>query len=164
MATLHDIIRTALRSNTMVDELASRIANSVKSAAKVDGGTYELVDYQGPRFTPSGAVPADVIANRMLVTVVAIDHAYLTKTRVARSYAEGGPALPPFQRVYSVGQTALDAIKALGEKIGWGKLTDFREIPMVEDGEWHYRFLADGAGMQAGGRMVPGGAVLDWWK
>jgi hypothetical protein len=104
-----------------------------------------------------------------LVAVRPISRVPLTNERVELTYAEAGPVLAPFQRVYSVGLQPTEALRALGDKIGWGKLDNFR----LEDwnggsgrvgDEWFCRFTADGTSMKAGGRFVPGGVIVDWWK
>jgi len=91
----------------------------------------------------------------------------LTAARIALTYAPGGPALPFLERVYSVGHDPADAIRALGERIGWGEITGLSPQsdgvrPSLE--QWYCRFYADGTSMKAAGRYVPGGVILTWWK
>jgi hypothetical protein len=100
----------------------------------------------------------------LVTTVGHLSEVPLTKERLDLSYAPGGPALAPYQRVYSVGTTAVDAIKALGERIGWGEIAVGIGTTENDLGGWDYRFTANGTSMKAGGRYVPGGAILDWWK
>lgn len=105
----------------------------------------------------------EVIIGDELVFMKPVARTRLTEARLEKTYRPGGSALAPFQRVYAVGVQASDAIRALGDKIGWDELADFRfEEP--SSGIWFCRFTADGTSMKAGGRFVPGGCILDWWK
>ncbi len=91
----------------------------------------------------------------------------LTADRIDKTYAEGGPALPFLERVYAVGANPIEAIQSLGQRMGWGVMTDFERQPVESIPEfdgWYFTFLADGHGMKACGHYVPGGAVLNWWK
>lgn len=122
----------------------------------------------------------EIIIAGELVTVVPIARCPLTEYRLKKTYNQGGrklggrkknphgwyeTALAPFQRVYSVGRTPLEAIKALSKEIGWGKCYNFRAQDVEHPGEWYYRFWSgSGTSMKAGGRFVPGGVIADWWK
>ena len=88
------------------------------------------------------------------------DPCQLTEKRLLMTYNQGGKlidrtktdpdwwktALAPFQRVYSVGRTPKNAIRALGKQVGWGKLANYREMPVERPGEWYYRFVAGAGG------------------
>ena len=108
-------------------------------------------------------VNEELIINDELVTVTPVKRTKLTKRRLALTYKPWGPALAPFQRVYAVGADPECALGALGKKIGWGKLDHFR-FESASFGSWYCRFTADGTSMKAGGRYVPGGVIVDWWK
>jgi hypothetical protein len=111
----------------------------------------------------------EVIVHGELVVMTPVSRTPFTKARFARTYKPAGPALAPYQRVYSVGLQASDAIQSLGDKIGWGKLDNFH-FEDVAPGtgklgdQWYATFTADGTSMKAGGRFMPGGVILDWWK
>ena len=119
-----------------------------------------------------------------LVTMQPVKREPLTKRRLLETYNQGGElldpthqdpewwksSLAPFQRVYSVGKTPELAIRALGKKVGWGRVHGFESQPtndadMSPFETWYYRFwTGQGTSMKAAGRFVPGGVILDWWK
>jgi len=106
-----------------------------------------------------------------IITLAPVSRTPLTTRRLELTYNQGGrlvknggTALAPLQRVYSVGDTPEAAIRALGKKVGWGEITGLDPQPQETPGSWYYRFWAGGTSMKAGGRHVPGGVLLDWWK
>jgi len=91
----------------------------------------------------------------------------LTADRIEQTYADGGPILPFLERIYAVGANPIEAIQALGQRIGWGDITNFDKQPVESIPEfdgWYFTFQADGISAKACGHYVPGGAVLNWWK
>ena len=108
-------------------------------------------------------VPEELIIDGELVFTRPVSRTKLTKKRLDKTYKLGAGVLAPFQRVYSVGVRAVDAVNALGAKMGWGELKDF-ELGDNGPDMWLCHFVADGTSMKAGGRYVPGGCVLDWWQ
>lgn len=141
MPTIIDLIQGALSHL----ETASKALSQFNSWRQI-----EVIDYSANAIDGS----------QNLFTALVLDEQPLTAARLELSYAD-----PPFQRVYSVGMTPTLAIMALGEKISWGVMFNFEPQSVAHpDREWYMRFTADGTSMKAGGRYVPGGVILDWWK
>jgi len=69
-------------------------------------------------------------------------------------------------RVYAVGKTAREAIRAWAAERGVGEVDVESFYELDGDPKWHwgYGFNADGTSFKAAGQEVPGGVVLTWWK
>lgn len=122
----------------------------------------------------------EIIKHGELFTVKILACEPLTDERLKMTYNQGArklggskknpdgwwmTALAPFQRVYSVGRTPIAAIQALGKEVGWGKCHGFKKQEVEHPGEFYFRFWSgSGTSMKAGGRKVPGGYLVDWWK
>jgi hypothetical protein len=171
-----DIAKRMVAGAKVLDKAVGTAVETASSHLKTFGDSATAVVTSATESLTGTAITDELIATGkdgpVLITVSHLNEVPLTRERLDLSYAEGGPSLAPYQRVYSVGSTAVDAIQALGARIGWGELADFQDEgdggstnPVeAELSGWYYRFTADGTSMKAGGWYVPGGVVLDWWK
>jgi hypothetical protein len=88
---------------------------------------------------------------------------------VPRSLPEGGApvgGVETTRRIYAVGPTPEDAIRALAAERKWGAVEMGSDLEGGDEPDlgWGRFFSAGGTGMKAAGCHVPGGAAVLWWK
>jgi hypothetical protein len=71
------------------------------------------------------------------------------------------------ERVFAVGPTPGDAIRALAIAKDWGEVKMGAQLDGGEQTDrfdWGLRFTAGGTGFKAAGYHLPGGCVITWWS